>query len=74
MEAKVLQNPKDARPMFVVNFHPELKTIIRETKYLDQHGFKVPETALNVTLQVRFFQPFSPALTSAGREIRSLCR
>lgn len=36
-----------------VNFHNELGTIIRETKYLDQLGWKIPETALSVTLQVR---------------------
>ena len=36
---------------FYVNFRPELKSLIRETKYLDRMGFKVPEAALNVALQ-----------------------
>jgi dynein heavy chain len=36
----------------VVNYHPELVVLIHETKYLDQLGFKIPETALSVTLQV----------------------
>jgi dynein heavy chain, axonemal len=35
-----------------VNFRPELKEIIKETKYLDKLGFMVPEAALNVALQV----------------------
>lgn len=35
-----------------VNFHPDLVKLIRETRYLDRMGFQIPETALNVTLQV----------------------
>jgi hypothetical protein len=36
----------------VVNFHEELAQIIKESKYLDQLGWKIPEIALSVTLQV----------------------
>ena len=39
-----------------VNFRPELKEIIKETKYLDKLGFMVPEAALNVALQVLTIQ------------------
>lgn len=35
----------------VVNFAPELKEMIRETKYLDRMGLPIPEVALNVALQ-----------------------
>lgn len=35
----------------IVNFRPELKDIIKETKYLDYLGFMVPEAALNIALQ-----------------------
>ncbi|GBG66229.1 hypothetical protein CBR_g57832 [Chara braunii] len=35
----------------VVNFHPELMRLIRETRYLDRMGFRIPDVALNVTLQ-----------------------
>jgi dynein heavy chain len=35
----------------IVNFRPELKEIIKETKYLDRIGFKLPEIALNIALQ-----------------------
>eukprot|EP00741_Cyanophora_paradoxa_P015322 tig00000194_g14791.t1 len=42
---------REAEGRFVVNFHPDLTRLIRETKYLDRMGFAVPETALNVTLQ-----------------------
>ncbi|KAK3269901.1 Dynein heavy chain cytoplasmic, partial [Cymbomonas tetramitiformis] len=35
----------------VVNFHPDLTRLIRETRYLDRMGFVIPDTALNVTLQ-----------------------
>ena len=34
-----------------VNFHHDLVKLIREAKYLDKMGFKIPETALNVALQ-----------------------
>ncbi|KAJ7569126.1 hypothetical protein O6H91_01G062100 [Diphasiastrum complanatum] len=34
-----------------VNFSPNLVQLIRETKYLDALGFRLPEVALNVTLQ-----------------------
>ncbi len=47
---------------FEVNFHPELTTIIRETKYLDQLGFKVPETALSVTLQEEKYHKYIESL------------
>ena len=36
----------------IVNFRPELKEIVKETKYLDRIGFKLPEIALNIALQV----------------------
>lgn len=39
-----------------VNFRPELKEIIKEAKYLDKMGFQIPEAALNVALQVSFYQ------------------
>ncbi|KAL9651290.1 hypothetical protein ABK040_001243 [Willaertia magna] len=34
-----------------VNFHPKLLLLMQETRYLDKLGQKVPEIALNVTLQ-----------------------
>jgi dynein heavy chain len=46
----------------VVNFHPDLISIIRETKYLDKLGYTIPETALNITLQVIY-----PPLPSSMR-------
>uniref|UniRef100_A0A8C9TU55 Dynein axonemal heavy chain 10 n=1 Tax=Scleropages formosus TaxID=113540 RepID=A0A8C9TU55_SCLFO len=36
---------------YMVNFAPELKQIISETKYLEQLGYTVPELARNVALQ-----------------------
>ncbi|RKO94122.1 dynein heavy chain and region D6 of dynein motor-domain-containing protein [Blyttiomyces helicus] len=42
----------------VVNFRPELKDIIKETKYLDKMGFAVPEAALNVALQEEKYYTF----------------
>ena len=35
----------------MVNFRPELKDLIKETKYLDLLGFSVPEVAMNIALQ-----------------------
>ena len=45
-------NPDQKPEKVFVNFRPELKEIIKETKYLDKLGFMVPESALNVALQV----------------------
>jgi dynein heavy chain len=42
----------DGEDKIVSNFRPELWEIIKETKYLDRIGFKLPEVALNVALQV----------------------
>jgi hypothetical protein len=57
---------EDEAGAIVINFHPELSAIIKETKYLDQlisRGQKIPETALSVTLQVLHFPPtWSPGL------------
>lgn len=35
-----------------VNFKPELAELIKETKYIDKLGYSVPESALNIALQV----------------------
>ena len=35
----------------MVNFHADLILVIRETRYLDRMGFRIPEIALNVALQ-----------------------
>lgn len=35
----------------LINFSPELKEIIRETRYLDRMGLELPELARNVALQ-----------------------
>ncbi|PRP82215.1 dynein-1-alpha heavy chain, flagellar inner arm I1 complex, partial [Planoprotostelium fungivorum] len=63
---------KNARPMFEINFHPDLQTIIRETKYLDQLGFKVPETALNVTLQEEKFGRYVDSLKNMLRNYNAV--
>lgn len=42
---------EDASGRISVNFHEDLIHLIRETRYLDRMGFKIPEVALNVTLQ-----------------------
>ena len=38
-------------PPYRVSFSHELKMIIRESRYLDKLGYRIPESALNVTLQ-----------------------
>jgi dynein heavy chain, axonemal len=35
-----------------VNFRVDLKEMIKETKFLEKMGFGLPETAINVALQV----------------------
>jgi dynein heavy chain len=46
----------------VVNFHPELATLLRESRYLDRMGFSIPETALKVTLREDAFVQCREAL------------
>ncbi|KAG9351776.1 hypothetical protein JZ751_023027 [Albula glossodonta] len=42
---------------YMVNFAPELKVIIAETKYLEQLGYPVPKLARSIALQeMRFFR------------------
>ena len=38
--------------------------IIKESRYLDKLGFRIPESALNVTLQESKYQSISRSLTS----------
>ena len=45
--------PPTTTEKITVNFRPELKEIIKETKYLDKMGYSVPEAALNIALQVK---------------------
>ena len=45
-----------------VNFHPELATLLRESRYLDRMGFAIPETALKVTLREDAFVECREAL------------
>ena len=52
---------KDASSV-VVNFHPELATLLRESRYLDRMGFAIPETALKVTLREDAFVQCREAL------------
>ena len=47
---------------FHVNFSSSLVQLIRETKYLDRMGYKVPEAALNVALQEDKYHGFVRAL------------
>ncbi|KAG2470484.1 DYH10 protein, partial [Polypterus senegalus] len=49
----ILVNPESDHKniQYSINFAPELKEIISETKYMEQLGFSVPELARNVALQ-----------------------
>ena len=54
--------PPSAEDRVVVNFHPELVALLRESRYLDRMGFAIPETALKVTLQEDKFNACRQAL------------
>jgi dynein heavy chain len=43
-------------PPYRVSFSHDLKMIIKESRYLDKLGFRIPESALNVTLQVDIYR------------------
>lgn len=49
-------------PPYYVNFSDELLRLIRETKYLDRMGYKVPEAALNVALQEEKYHGYVQSL------------
>ena len=51
-------------PPYRVSFAHDLKMIIKESRYLDKLGFRIPESALNVTLQESKYQSISRSLTS----------
>lgn len=50
-------------PPYRVSFSNELHMIIRECRYLDKLGFRIPEGALNVTLQDSKYHEISKSLT-----------
>ncbi|TPX37396.1 hypothetical protein SeMB42_g06902, partial [Synchytrium endobioticum] len=47
-----------------VNFQPELRDMIRETKCLDRMGFEVPEAAMNVALQEEKYYNYVESLSA----------
>uniref|UniRef100_A0AAY5K1P1 AAA+ ATPase domain-containing protein n=1 Tax=Esox lucius TaxID=8010 RepID=A0AAY5K1P1_ESOLU len=56
MNRKLLTGPATERDIerdvrYMINFAPELKEIVSETKYMEQLGYSVPELARNVALQ-----------------------
>ncbi|KAG5280454.1 hypothetical protein AALO_G00060150 [Alosa alosa] len=57
---------------YVVNFAPELKEIISETKYMEQLGYSVPELARNVSLQEDKFLRYMDGLKSLVNRYHSL--
>ncbi|XP_076854099.1 dynein axonemal heavy chain 10 [Brachyhypopomus gauderio] len=57
---------------FVVNFAPELKEVISETKYLEQLGYSVPELARNVALQEDRFLRYVDGLKTVVNRYHAL--
>ncbi|TPX78384.1 hypothetical protein CcCBS67573_g00352 [Chytriomyces confervae] len=57
-------NDSSAPERVRVNFRPELKEIIKETKYLDKLGFVVPECALNEEKYYMFIENLNSMLSS----------
>ncbi|XP_035641685.1 dynein axonemal heavy chain 10 [Oncorhynchus keta] len=57
---------------YMMNFAPELKEIISETKYLEQLGYSVPELARNVALQEDKFLRYVDGLKNLVNRYHSL--
>ena len=55
-------------PPYRVAFAHELKMIIKESRYLDKLGFRIPEPALNVTLQEKKYQDIIRSLNEKLHE------
>lgn len=51
-------------PPYRVSFSHDLKMIIKESRYLDKLGFRIPESALNVTLQEGKYLEISKSLNT----------
>ncbi|RKP21444.1 hypothetical protein ROZALSC1DRAFT_11414, partial [Rozella allomycis CSF55] len=49
--------------IFVVNYKPELKDIVREAKYLDRMNFTIPSSALNIALQEEKYHSYVEQLS-----------
>jgi hypothetical protein len=43
-------DPETKQQIYLVNFAPELKVIIREAKFLDRIGKDIPQTIINIAL------------------------
>ncbi|XP_069475795.1 dynein axonemal heavy chain 10 [Ambystoma mexicanum] len=54
---------EDKNVRYVVNFAPELREIISETKLIEQLGFPVPELARNVALHEEKFLRYTDGMT-----------
>ncbi|KAJ1437467.1 dynein heavy chain, N-terminal region 2-domain-containing protein [Ochromonadaceae sp. CCMP2298] len=55
-------------PPYRVSFAHEMKMIIKESRYLDKLGFRIPEQALNVTLQEKKYQDIIRSLNEKLHE------
>ena len=51
-------------PPYRVSFSHDLRMIIKESRYLDKLGFRIPESALNVTLQEGKYLEISRSLNA----------
>jgi len=51
-------------PPYRVNFSHDLKMIIKESRFLDKMGFRIPEAALNMTLQETRYLEISRSLNA----------
>lgn len=55
-------------PPYRVSFSAELQMIIRESRYLDKLGFRIPESALTITLQDAKYHDINRRLSSKLHE------
>ena len=60
--------------MVMVNFHADLLLVIRETRYLDRMGFRIPEIALNVALQDDKFNSWLEGLNVMLDRFYEVCK
>jgi dynein heavy chain len=72
LKQSILRRESDGQA--VVNFHPDLTRIMRETRYLDRMGFKIPEMALNITLQVGTQHPTPSTVVKSSPRIAECSR
>jgi dynein heavy chain len=73
LKRNILAQTKDenGNDIYVVQFDPQLKVIIREAKFLDRIGKHIPQTIINIALQEKDYMRYVDKLNKLLRSYNS---